>query len=84
MGIVIDLKERKIMSLSPLPPPASPVSSLQLVMACRKQQFCCHTIRLPTGYVKFNGKLWILRNSVSGFGIIMESECENAMDRRRK
>ena len=26
MGIVIDLKERKIMSLSPLPPPASPVS----------------------------------------------------------
>lgn len=26
MGIVIDLKERKIMSLSPLPPPASPGS----------------------------------------------------------
>ena len=31
MGIVIDLKERKIMSLSPLPPPASPVSGTNVI-----------------------------------------------------
>lgn len=41
-------------------------------------------IRFLMGYVKFNGKLWILRNLVFGFGIIMELECENVMDRCRK
>ena len=53
MGIVIDLKERKIMSLSPLPPPASPVSLKMLVLVFTSLQNEMHNIEKA----RFTGKI---------------------------
>lgn len=47
MGIVIDLKERKIMSLSPLPPPASPVSLSMLVQVFTSSSNSMKTYNFP-------------------------------------